>query len=103
VWACEGSHSHDRITAQQLTSQRTPWHHIPMRTTLSLEDDAVEAIRAYAKSRQLSLGKAASELVRRGARYQVGTRKVNGLPVLDASDDFPVITSARVRELCDEE
>jgi hypothetical protein len=74
-----------------------------MRTTLSLEDDAVKAIRAYAKIGQLSLGKAASELVRRGARYQVGTRKVNGLPVLDASDDFPVITSARVRELCDEE
>ncbi len=74
-----------------------------MRTTLSLEDDAVEAIQAYAKKRHLSLGKAASELVRRGARYQVGTRKVNGLPVLEASDDFPMITSERVRELCDDE
>ncbi len=73
-----------------------------MRTTLSLEDDAVEAIQEYARSRRLSLGKAASELVRRGARYQVGTRKVNGLPVLNASDDFPVITSERVRELSDE-
>jgi hypothetical protein len=49
------------------------------------------------------LGKAASELVRRGARYQVGTRKVNGLPVLAAPDDFPLITSERVRELSDEE
>ena len=48
-----------------------------MRTTLLLEDDAVEAIQAYAKSRRLSLGKAASELVRRGARYQVKTRKMN--------------------------
>jgi hypothetical protein len=74
-----------------------------MRTTLSLEDDAVEAIQEYARSRRLSLGKAASELVRRGARYQVETRKVNGLPVLQASDDFPVITSERVRELSDEE
>ncbi len=73
-----------------------------MRTTLSLEDDAVKAIQEYARSRRLSLGKAASELVRRGARYQVGTRKVNGLPVLNASDDFPVITSERVRELSDE-
>lgn len=73
-----------------------------MRTTLSLEDDAVEAIQEYARSRRLSLGKAASELVRRGAHYQVGTRKVNGLPVLNASDDFPVITSERVRELSDE-
>ena len=74
-----------------------------MRTTLSLEDDAVKAIQVYARSRRLSLGKAASELVRRGARYQIGTRKVNGLPVLDASDEFQVITSERVRELCDEE
>ncbi len=74
-----------------------------MRTTLSLEDDAVEAIQEYARSRRLSLGKAASELVRRGARFQVGTQKVNGLPVLNASEDFPVITSQRVRELSDEE
>ena len=74
-----------------------------MRTTLSLEDDAIKTIQAYAKSRRVSLGAAASELVRRGARYQVGTRKVNGLPVLDASDEFPVVTSERVRELCDEE
>jgi hypothetical protein len=74
-----------------------------MRTTLSLEDDAIKAIRAYARSRRLSLGKATSELVRRGARYQIAIRKVNGLPVLDASDEFPVITTERVRELCDEE
>jgi hypothetical protein len=74
-----------------------------MRTTLSLENDALKAIKEYAKNRRLSLGKATSELVRRGAHYQVGIRKVNGLPVLDASDDFPAITSERVRELCDEE
>ena len=91
------------ITAYKLTSWRAVWHHSFMRTTLSLESDAIKAIQAYARSRHLSLGKAASELVRRGAHYQVGTRKVNGLPVLDASDDFPVVTSERVRELCDEE
>jgi len=70
-----------------------------MKTTLNLQDDAVEEIRAYAKRRRLSLGKAASELVRRGARYQVGTRRVNGLLVFDAPEDFPIITSERVREL----
>jgi len=86
-----------------LTSECGRWHHNVMRTTLSLDGDAIKAIQAYAKSRRLSLGKAASELVRCGARYQVGTRKVNGLPVLDASDAFPVITSERVREPCDEE
>ena len=74
-----------------------------MRTTLALEDDAVEAIQAYAKRRRLSLGKAASELIRRGTHYQLATRKVHGLPVLDAPNDFPVITSEQVRELLDEE
>ena len=93
----------ESTTTRGLTSEFDVWHHNFMRTTLSLEGDAIKAIQAYAKNRRLSLGQAASELVRRGARYQVGTRKVNGLPVLDASDDFPVITSKRVRELCEEE
>lgn len=74
-----------------------------MRTTLSLQDDAVKVIREYAKRRRLSLGQAASELVRRGARCQLGIREKNGLAIFDTPDDFPVITSERVRELLDEE
>ena len=74
-----------------------------MRTTISLEDDAVEAIQAYAKTHRLSLGKAASELIRRGSRYQLAIKERNGLPVVDAGDEFPVITSEYVRELLDEE
>ncbi|HKW99574.1 MAG TPA: hypothetical protein VJN43_17675 [Bryobacteraceae bacterium] len=74
-----------------------------MRTTITLEDDAIKAIQAYAKSRHVSLGKAASELVRRGARYQLGTRKVNGIPVFDVPDDFPQISTEQVQSLLDEE
>lgn len=74
-----------------------------MRTTLALEDDAIEALRAYAGERGVSLGKAASELIRRGSRYQLGIRKVNGLPVLDAPEEFPPVTTDRIRELLDEE
>jgi hypothetical protein len=36
-------------------------------------------------------------------RYQLGTRKLNALPVFDAPDDFPAVTTERVRELVDEE
>ncbi len=68
-----------------------------MRTTLSLEDDAVKAIQAYARSNQLSLSKAASELIRRGVRYHLRIRKLNGVPVFDVPDDFPLITAERVR------
>ncbi|MGP8245262.1 MAG: antitoxin [Bryobacteraceae bacterium] len=74
-----------------------------MRTTLTLEDDAMGAVQDLAVRRRISLGKAASELIRRGSRYQLSVRKVNGLPVLDASDDIPAITAEQVRELLDEE
>ena len=74
-----------------------------MRTTLALEDDAVQAIQAYARTKRLSLGKAASELIRRGERYQLAVRRLHGVPVFDVPEDFPVITSERVRELLDEE
>jgi hypothetical protein len=74
-----------------------------MRTTLALEDDAVQAIQALARANGSSLGKAASELIRRGARYQLRLKRVNGFPVVDVPDDFPVITSEQVRELLDEE
>ncbi|MGA2119380.1 MAG: hypothetical protein ABSH56_32110 [Bryobacteraceae bacterium] len=74
-----------------------------MRTTLALEDDALGAVREFSVRRRISLGKAASELIRRGSRYQLGVRKVNGLPVLDALGDIPAITAERVRELLDEE
>ena len=74
-----------------------------MRTTLALEDDAITAIQRYARTNRLSLGRAASELIRRGIRYQLGTRKLNGIPVLEAPDDFPLITSEKVRQLFDEE
>jgi hypothetical protein len=74
-----------------------------MRTTLALQDDALKVLRVYAKERRLSMGKAASELIQRGARYQPRIRMVNGFPVLDLPDDVPMITNERVRELLNEE
>ena len=74
-----------------------------MRTTLTLENDAARAIRLYAERRGISLGKAASELMRRGTRYELRTRMVNGIPVFDVPEDFPLITAQQVREILDEE
>ena len=74
-----------------------------MRTTLALEDDAIKAVQAYARGKRLSLGKAASELIRRGVRYQLTTHQRNGIPVFEVPKDFPVITGERVRELLDED
>lgn len=74
-----------------------------MRTTLAIADDAFAEIQAYARDRGVSLGEAASELVRRGARYQLGVKRINGLPVFDAPEEFPIITTARVRSLAEDE
>jgi hypothetical protein len=73
-----------------------------MLTTLSLEDDAIESVKTYAKNHHLSLGQSASKLIRRGSRYQLGTRKLNGLPVFDAPRDFPRVTTKGVRALLHE-
>ena len=44
-----------------------------MRTTLNLDEDAFQLAKAYAQSRSLALGKAVSELVRRGLAAPMNT------------------------------
>ena len=73
-----------------------------MRTTLALDDDAFEAIQMFARSSKLAFGKAASELIRRGARYQLPIRTRNGLPHFVVPDDFPVVTSEHSRRFLNE-
>jgi hypothetical protein len=70
-----------------------------MRTTLNLDDDALEILREYSETRSLALGKAASELVRRGAVSPTPTRLVNGFVVFDIPPGGPKISSQRVKEL----
>jgi hypothetical protein len=70
-----------------------------MRTTLNLDDDALELLREYSHARSIALGKAASELMRKGAAARVPTRMVNGIMIFDVPPDSPRITTERVREL----
>jgi hypothetical protein len=72
---------------------------LEMRTTLNLEDDVFDLLRQYAESRALALGKAASELVRRGLEAPTPTRIVNGFVVFDVPADSSPITSKRVKQL----
>jgi hypothetical protein len=74
-----------------------------MRTTLTLADDAIEILRDHAEKRGISLGQAATDLIRNGSRYQLTTKRVNGLPVFDVPDGFPLVTDEFVRHLADEE
>lgn len=69
-----------------------------VRTTLNLDDEVFQLARGYARSRSLALGKAVSELVRKGLRAPTPTRMVNGIMVFDVPLDHRV-TSERVKEL----
>ena len=69
---------------------------LDVRTTLSIEDEALDAARAYAGRRGVSLGKAISELVLRGAKTDCRIFIEDGLAILDPGPDAPQITSEDV-------
>ena len=73
-----------------------------MRTTLTLENDALKLARELSRAQRISLGRAVSELVRRGARQPLTTREVNGLHVVELPEDSPAITTEHVRYLAEE-
>ncbi len=74
-----------------------------MRTTLTLDDDVFRLIKRYAESRSLALGKAVSELVRRGFTAQRPTHSVNGLQIFDLPPDSPQVTTKKIQQLEPEE
>jgi hypothetical protein len=74
-----------------------------MRTTLSLDDDVFQVVKNYAENRSLAIGKAVSELVRRGLSAPAKTRVVNGLVIFDVPKDSETVTSEQVKRLEAEE
>jgi|SRR5277367_5416679 hypothetical protein len=91
------------VSRQQLTSKGMICHHYGMRTTLNLDDDVVELLRSYAESRSVALGKAASDLMRRGLTSPMQTRMVNGFCAVILPEDSPVVTSERIKQLLEDE
>lgn len=70
-----------------------------MRTTLSIDDDVLQDVKSYADSRSLSLGKAASDLIRRGLSARTPTKLVNGIPIFDLPPDTPAVSSEHVKKI----
>jgi hypothetical protein len=73
-----------------------------MRTTIAIDDDILRSVKSYAEGRSISLGKAVTELVRRGLEAPLRTRRVNGFLVVDLPPDSPVVGTADVRRLEEE-
>jgi hypothetical protein len=72
------------------------------RTTLHLEDDAMNVAKAHAKRHRLSLGQAISELVRRAAERPLVTEERSGLRILRLDRRSPRVTTAQVDQLREE-
>jgi len=73
-----------------------------MRTTLSLDDDLLLQVKTYAVSRDITVGKAVSELVRRGLRAPIQTRVVNGFHVIELPPGSPPVTIEHIRKVEEE-
>lgn len=74
-----------------------------MRTTINLDDDVVRVAKDYAAVKNLSLGAAVCDLVRKGIEALPPIRMRNGIAVLNLPAGSPVITSERVRDVLDAE
>jgi len=69
-----------------------------MRTTLTIDDDVLAFAHEVARARNVSTGKALSELARRGQRAGIGTRRVGSFTVFAVPGDTPAIDPAAVQE-----
>ncbi|MBV8905217.1 MAG: antitoxin [Acidobacteriia bacterium] len=62
-----------------------------MRTTINLPDEIYDVVRSFAAAKELSLGDAVAELVRKGLRPEKPARK-EGFPCFDVPDSAAPIT-----------
>ena len=70
-----------------------------MRTTLNLDDDVLQMVREYSEARSLALGKAASELVRKGFATPTPTHMLNGVVVFDLPPGSPAVTTEQIKAI----
>ena len=73
-----------------------------MRTTLAIDDDVLKQVKEYAEDRKLSMGKAASDLIRRGISRPMTLQCVDGLYLPVLPEDTPILTTKRLLEAEDE-
>lgn len=74
-----------------------------MRTTVDLDPEVIEAARALARVRRVSLGRALSDLARSAlAPATDAYERADGFPVFRVPADAPPITDAMVAEALDE-
>lgn len=73
-----------------------------MRTTANLDDDVLAAARSLARARSISLGKAISELIRRGLERERPLAEEDGFPVFRVRPGARPLTLEAVQRAEDE-
>jgi hypothetical protein len=73
-----------------------------MRTTLDIDEDILLAAKDYARQRGTSIGRAISEIARKGLEPKARIRERNGVPLFSTKKEMPVITLDLVNRLRDE-
>jgi hypothetical protein len=69
-----------------------------MRTTLTLDDDVLAEATKRAEALGISVGRAVSDLVRRGLQTAPPVQEINGLAVFNPPEGAPRITSRKVKD-----
>jgi hypothetical protein len=73
-----------------------------MRTTLSIDDDILDAAKAIAARKSSTVGQVISELARASLRPPASGARRNGVPLLPLRNGGQIVTPAIVRELQDD-
>ncbi len=73
-------------------------HHIPMRTTLNLDDDILREAGLRAKLLKTSLGKAVSDLARLGLQAAPPMKQEGGFTIFDPPEGSPKISMRKVKD-----
>lgn len=73
-----------------------------MRTTLTIDDDILQAARSIAQSRGIPLGRVVSDLARKGIERADYESERNGLPIFGVRENAPVVTPEQVDSSEDE-
>lgn len=74
-------------------------HRFAVRTTLTLDDDILELAARQARLRGVSLGRAVSDLMRKGLNAATPARDKDGLVVFHLPADSPKVTTEDVRRI----
>lgn len=79
-------------------------HSVAMRTTLTIDDDLLAVARSLAQARAVGIGRAVSDLMRRGldATPRLGKRQKSGFPVFNVPPNAHPVTLGDVKGLEDE-